>query len=352
LTEEDDRFSMKRPARLLVQLPGASKFSGMGRATDMSRSHFTTMVYAIAITLATSLAAQSARAQAAATKDKDKAAPPEDVKLTTKDGWEIHATYYAGKLKKNAVPFIMLHGWEGTRADYDGLAKYLQSLGHAAIVPDLRGHGQSNTRPGPKEVTVESPDDLTNNEVKGMVADVEACKKFLREKNNAGDVNIEMLTVVGADVTCITALQWSAYDWNVQNLPTYKQGKDVKMVVLLSPTQSFKGSSISPTLTQPAIKKELTIVIIVGREDSKSFADARKMNTQLENFRPEMKKDDVKNEDRSLFFFGLDTNLVGTDLLNEALKVKFGIANIVKLRLSDKKDDFAWIERRNPISGE
>jgi pimeloyl-ACP methyl ester carboxylesterase len=318
----------------------------------MSRSLFTATVYAITLTLATSLAAGRVHAQAAAAKDKDKPAPPEDVKFTTKDGWEIHATYYPGKLKKNAVPFIMLHGFGGSRADYDGLAKYLQSLGHAAIVPDLRGHGQSNTRPGPKGETVEEPEDLSNNEIKGFAADVEACKKFLREKNNAGELNIEMLTVIGADVSCITALQWSNYDWNVQNLPAYKQGKDVKMVVLLSPTQSFKGNSISPTMTQPAVKKELTIVMIVGREDSKSFADARKMNTQLENFRPEMKKDDVKNEDRSLFFFGLDTNLTGTDLLNEALKVKFGIANIVKLRLSDKKEDFAWSERKNPLSGE
>lgn len=320
----------------------------------MVRSLVAPLVYAAVFGIAASAIppalAQAPAAKAPATKDKP--IPPEDVKFTTKDGWEIHATYYPGKLKKNAVPFIMLHGWEGTRADYDGLAKHMQSLGHAVLVPDLRGHGQSNTRPGPKEATLENPDDLTNAEIKGIAADVEACKKFLREKNNAGELNIEMLTVIGADVTCITALQWSAYDWSVKNLVSYKQGEDVKMVVLLSPTQSFKGNSLNQTLTHPAVKKQLTLVLIVGRQDSKSFADARKINTQLENFRPEMKKNDVKNEDRSLFFFELDTNLVGTGLLNEALRVKNGLANIVKLRLSDRSEDFAWSERKDPRGGD
>jgi hypothetical protein len=316
----------------------------------MFRSLVAPTVYAIALGFVSGLTSSALQAQAPAAKDKP--ISPEDVKFTTKDGWDIHATYYPGKLKKQAVPLIMLHGWEGTRADYDGLAKYMQSLGHAVLCPDLRGHGQSNVRPGANAKPVEEPDDLTNNEIKSMVADIEGCKKFLREKNNAGDLNIEMLTVVGADFSCISALQWSALDWSVRNLPSYKQGEDVKLVVLLSPWQSFKGNSLNEALAHPAVKNRLNLVMIAGRGDSKGYAEAKKINTRLENFRPEMKKNDVKNEDRSLFFFELDTNLSGTGLLNEALKVKFGVANIVKLRLSNKQDEFAWAERKNPISGD
>lgn len=297
------------------------------------------------VTIQSPLAAQEAKAKP---KDKDKPIAPESIKLEAADGWSIHATYYAGKLKKQAVPFIMLHGWEGQRSDYDGLALYLQSLGHAVICPDLRGHGQSNTRPGAAGKTIDSPDDLTNGDIKATFHDVEACKRYLREKNNAGELNIELLTVVGAEYSCITALQWSAADWSVRNLPSYKQGEDVKMVVLLSPWQSYKGNTLNDAMTHPAVKNRLNMVLIVGRQDSKSFPDAKKLNTRLENFRPEMKKNDVKNEDRSVFFFELDTNLSGTKLLNEALKVKFGIANVVKLRLTDHQDDFAWMERKDP----
>ena len=311
----------------------------------MFKSLFVTTLCALFVGLAAALYPSTAFAQAA--KAKDKPTPPEDVKLDTKDGWTIHATYYAGKLKKKAVPFIMLHGWEGQRGDYDGLALYLQGLGHTVICPDLRGHGQSNVRPNEKEV--ESPDDLSNNEVKAIVADVEACKKFLREKNNEGECNIEMLTVIGSDFSCITAVQWAALDWSVRNLPSYKQGEDVKVLILLSPTSSFKGNSINEALTHPAVRNRLAIAQFVGRQDSKGYAEAKKLNTRLENFRPEMKKDDVKNEDRTLFLFELGTNLSGTKLLNEALNVKFGIANVVKFRLLDNEDALAWSERKSPL---
>lgn len=311
----------------------------------MSRSLFATTVCGVILALAVAALPSSARAQAA--KAKDKPIPPEDVKVETKDGWTIHATYYPGKLKKKAVPFIMLHAWEGQRGDYDGLALYLQGLGHAVLCPDLRGHGQSNIRPNEKEV--ESPDDLSNNEVKAMVADVEACKRFLRDKNNEGECNIEMLTVVGAEFSCITAMQWAALDWSVRNLPSYKQGEDVKVLILLSPMSAFKGNSINEALNHPAVKNRLAIAQFVGRQDSKGYAEAKKLNTRLENFRPEMKKDDVKNEDRTLFLFELGTNLSGTKLLNEALNVKFGVANVIKFRLLNNEDELAWSERKSPL---
>src|SRR5688572_14090904 len=106
----------------------------------MFRSLWAAISCALLAVSFTGLAPLSAAAQA--TKGKDKITPPEDVKFETDDGWTIHATYYAGKLKKNAVPFILLHGWEGQRGDYESLAKFLQSLGHAVLCPDLRGHGQ------------------------------------------------------------------------------------------------------------------------------------------------------------------------------------------------------------------
>ena len=68
---------------------------------------------------------------------------PEDLTLETKDGVSLRCTYYPGMAKKASIPIIMIHGWEGQRSEYDGLALALQSLGHTIIVPDLRGHGQS-----------------------------------------------------------------------------------------------------------------------------------------------------------------------------------------------------------------
>jgi hypothetical protein len=279
---------------------------------------------------------------------RDKPADPQNIKLDTKDGWSLQATYYAGKLKKQAVPYLLLHGWEGQRSDYDGLAKFFQAAGHSVLVPDLRGHGQSNSRPG-SDTTIEDPADLKPAEMQSIVWDIEACKKFLREKNNEGELNIEMLTIVAADFACIPAAAWAAYDWNAPTLPSYKQGQDVKALVFLSPWQSFKGLSLQKTLGHQVIKQHMNLMVIVGKDDGRSYPDAKKLNTTMENFRPKMKEKSVKNEERTLFFIELPTNLAGTKLLHNDLNVRFGIENFVKMRLLDHQDGLAWTERKNPL---
>src|SRR5262245_42903790 len=65
---------------------------------------------------------------------------PEDVALETKDGVSIKATYYPGTAKKESVPIIMIHGYEGQRGDYHALALYMQGLGKGSIVYDIRGN--------------------------------------------------------------------------------------------------------------------------------------------------------------------------------------------------------------------
>jgi len=308
-------------------------------------SHLSVLLAGLAIALAPALA--SAQAPKTKPKGKDAPAEPEEVKLETKDGWSIHATYFPGKLKKEAVPFILLHGWKGQRGDFDPLAKFLQAQGHAVIAPDLRGHGQSTTRPG-TEKEVEDPEDLRRPELEAMLYDIEACKKFLRQKNNEGELNIESLCVVGADFSCILAMQWSALDWSATILPSYKNGKDVQALVLFSPWQSFKGITMQKALQHPAIRTQLSVLIVAGLDDTRGHADAKKLNTSLEAFRPEMKKRDVEPADRSLVFMEPETNLSGTKLLNPGLKLPPVVGTFVKFRLVDKAVDFPWSERISP----
>src|SRR5262245_14025894 len=53
---------------------------------------------------------------------------------------------------KEVIPIILLHGYEGQGADLYPLALTLQKLGHAVLLPDLRGHGKSKIRaPNGKE---------------------------------------------------------------------------------------------------------------------------------------------------------------------------------------------------------
>ena len=165
---------------------------------------------------------------------------PEDVSLETKDGMTLKATFYPGsekeKKNKETVPIIMVHGLEGQRGDYHSLATKMQEYGYASLVPDLRGHGQSKTqkRHDGSTVTLEA-EKMNRVGLEDMFYDVLACKKFLMERNNAGELNIEQLCIVGAEFGSILAVRFAAYDWSLPDLPAYKQGKDVKALVLLSP---------------------------------------------------------------------------------------------------------------------
>ncbi len=145
-------------------------------------------------------------AQALADDDeKDKPLPPEDVALRTKDGVTIQATFYPSKLGKDAVPVILLHEENGVRGDFSSLALRLQRAGHAVIAPELRGHGESSKRRGERAMAPRPAD------MAAMVSqDVEAVKNFLIERNNASELNIEKLCVIGAEMGSVVATNFAA----------------------------------------------------------------------------------------------------------------------------------------------
>jgi pimeloyl-ACP methyl ester carboxylesterase len=298
-------------------------------------------------------------APAPAVKGKGKAAKlpdPEVVSLETKDGVSIKATYYPGTAKKEAVPVILIHGYGGQRHEYHAFALHLQSLGHAAIAPDLRGHGQSTTAKllDGSTATLDS-DKFNRKDLEAMVLDVEACKRFLMEKNNAGELNIELLTVVGADFGTILAVRWAAADWAVPDLPAYKQGKDVKALVLLSPMASFKAVTMREALTYPAVQKQLSIMLVAGSKDTKSAAEAKKIYDALQRHHPKLPDDpEERRKLQELYLVNPDTVLTGTKLLGDAvavrdLTVKEMISIFIDRRLVQRKQDFAWQNRESPL---
>jgi alpha-beta hydrolase superfamily lysophospholipase len=281
---------------------------------------------------------------------------PEDVTLETNDGVSIKATYYAGTAKKETVPVIMVHGFEGQRGEYHRLALYLQTLGHASIVPDLRGHGQSKikkTDGGPVTLDVEK---FTRRDLEDMVRDVEACKKFLLEKNNAGELNIEMLTVIGAEFGGIVAVRWAAADWAARDLPAYKQGRDVKGIVLLSPMASFKAVTMREALVFPPIQSQVSMMLVAGARDSKATAEAKKIYDSLQRHHPKLPDDaEERRRVQELYLIQPEANLSGTKLLADAvvergLTVKEIIGDVfIKRRLVDRKSDFPWQDRQSPL---
>jgi len=297
-------------------------------------------------------------AWAADEKEEDKIPVPEDIVLETKDGVALHCTYYGGFLEKNAVPFLMIHGWDGNRGEYDGLAKEMQKRGLASLTVDLRGHGDSVGFKDKGNTRVIDRTKFTGKDVESMLFDLEAAKKYLVDRNNEGKLNIDLLCVVGAKEGGMLALRWAVADWSVTELPTLRQGHDVKAVFLLTPVLAFKGVSAQQVLTHPALRESLSVFIACGKRDVKGLPDAKTLYTKLSQYRKEASGDaaDVqlildespKAKKRiEVFFDQDDTNLFGTKLVGvQGLKVFGWMLRFIKLEVIDRADEFKWEERR------
>ncbi len=172
--------------------------------------------------------------------------------------------------------------------------------------------------------------------------DMETLKSFLMRKNNEGELNIEKLCVVGAEMGASVALGWAKLDWSWPLLAGKKQGQDVKALVLLSPKLNFRGINAKAALDHPAVRSRLAMLIAVGGRDSRAATDANRLHAMLQRYHPEPPPEQVR-EQKDLFFGEFDTELQGTKMLGQQLKVEQWIASFIQLRLVNQ--NFPWRDR-------
>jgi len=254
-----------------------------------------------------------------------------DYRRNTATDVPIHLTYLPGTNGKESVPVVLLHMHKGDRHEMEGLGLYLQKEGFAVIMPDLRGHGQSTIvtgSPRPLDAATLTPPQFT-----AMIThDMEAVKRYIVARHNEGQLNVDKLCLIGAEMGAVVAVNWAAQDWSWTDLQGVKQSKDVRALVLLSPQRQFKNLAISQALSFPPIRDVLSFFLIVGAEDATGVAAARTIAQQLERSRPKP----TKIEEKTVFLQDTDlkTKLVGTKLLGEkSLGIESVIAEFLKLRV-------------------
>jgi pimeloyl-ACP methyl ester carboxylesterase len=281
--------------------------------------------------------------QALAQADAKKIPDPEDIDLTTTDGVQLKATYFKSIKGKEAVPVMMVHGFKGNRHDFDALAKKLQALGHAVIVPDLRGHGDSTTVQNFSKKL--AADKLLPPHFALMASkDLEAVKAFLVKRNNDGELNIDKLCVVGAEMGASVGLLWSALDWSWPMLTIGKQGQDVKAIVMISPKWSDHRIQVPEALSNDGIKRMVSIYIVMGADDPDAVKEAKRIFKTFEVTHPE--PDAASPEKKDLFYDETKkTRLQGTKLLNEpSMQLDQYIISFIDLRAVQAP--FPWKERK------
>jgi pimeloyl-ACP methyl ester carboxylesterase len=218
----------------------------------------------------------------------------------------------------------------------------------AVITVDLRGHGESKTAVSTNGSTAEL--DATRFQVADyqamVVQDMEAVRSFLVEQNDAGNLNLNKLCVVGSGMGANVALLWAARDWATPPLAVRKQGQDVKALVLLSPRWNYRGLILRDAMKFPPVQQRLSVFLAYGSADRIFARDGENLRKIFERNHPEPPPDQVQQR-KDFFVYDPDTMLQGTKLLNSrefAMGPK--IASFIEARLGSST--FPWVQRKRP----
>ena len=278
--------------------------------------------------------------------------------LVTRDLVSLAATFYPGAADKNTVPVILLHDHKGSRKDFKVLAPYLAKQGYAVLAPDLRGHGDSTSKLGVRSgrrqiIKLDAAKMRAGDFAQIAVDDMGALRRFLVVKNNAGELNLNKLVILGMEMGAAVAIDWAVYDWSFPDYPGLKQSKDVKALVLISPKRSYSGLQTTQSLSHGAIQSVLSIMIVVGKEDSKAFSDADRIHGKIDSIRreefPGLSPAETL-EKKTLWFFPAPTKLQNAKLLNaKPLNLPGSIHKFIDLRVGgDSSRATAWVEHATP----
>jgi pimeloyl-ACP methyl ester carboxylesterase len=259
------------------------------------------------------------------------AAPPEVATVVARDGLQLRLTYFPSTLRpgteeaKQVTPVLMLHDQKESRAVFNSLAQRLSAMGgskqkkgepaFAVLTADLRGHGESTKQSLPTGASVTIDASKLNKQVLGGMAtfDMEALRSFLIEKNDAGELNLNKLCIIGAGMGANVGVNWALQDWAAPPLAIGKQGQDIKALILISPTWSYNGLSFQAPMRFRPLKQNVAWLLIYGNQDRKLQKDIDRIEKQLERFHPTAAAGDPPS---GLQVVGVDSKLQGGTLLS------------------------------------
>ena len=283
--------------------------------------------------------------------------PAQDLQLQTKPQGglppvNLSCTWLPGMREKETVPVLLLHDWGSSKKGLLALAQHLQKeLGCAVLVPDLRGHGGSTSLVGGgKRLDAKQ---MTKNEIPLATEDIEACKRFLKERHNAGELNLEMLTVIACGDTTPLAATWALADWQWPPYNGIKQGQDVKLMILLSPVRKFETLSLlglikSPVFSDPRVDGITTVLFWDSNQDT-SEKEAKALETILvKGFGANPGSDDPERWAKIRYSLKVVNNGgYGERLVsgNKSALVKQEITSFIEQKLASRAEKYPWTDR-------
>jgi len=309
----------------------------------------------------------------------------QDVTFRTVDEVELKGVFYPGQgeMSGRKSPCVMLlhkYGSDRTKGNYDALAATLQAKGFSVLSFDFRGHGRSkelrsqstfwNTTMFPYNGAAGGRLGQTRIDVKSfrpayypwLINDLIAARRFLEEKNDAGELNVGQLFVIAERDAGNLALMWLACEHARPRVartmanpnPRDTAGSDVAGLVFLSTDKDPPGKSISYNLTGTArqlwygresvgetIRERQSMCFLVGAQDQTAVRSA---NWFYNDF---LAADKVDKKDQIAYLVPIkNTKLGGVELLGpKGLGTEEAILNYLAEILKRGRGNPTWIER-------
>jgi hypothetical protein len=281
-------------------------------------------------------------ASAQRAKKKKEPPKPEKIDLRTKDGVDLRAYYFGSTEGKAAIPVMLIHEWDGQIAPYGSLCLALQKAGCAVLAFDYRGHGGSLEYVDRSGQTNEfNRQTMSKRDIANIIQyDLEAGKRFLKQKNNDGELNLNALVVIGIREGSVLAAAWAQRDWKFPSVGSRKQGQDVKGLVMVSPERTLMGLTVEMALKDPRVAA-LPTLIVVG-QGSPEASDAERIYKRIGVMKRRIRGG---QDPEGLELLTVRERLGGPNLINQSSAVIPGIVKFIKEEIEITDTINPWIER-------
>jgi len=190
-----------------------------------------------------------------------KASGPTIVQYQATDGFNITGLLdlpSGSSIKKKVPLVIFLHSLGGSKIEWGTFPNSVKSLGFATLNIDLRGHGQSILDKRNKKKYWPN---FNKTDFSKYPSDVSLAINYLKE--NYPEINTGKIAIIGSDIGADTAI-----------LAGYRFNKNVKTLILLSPTTFYKGLDTRVPLVGYGVHP---VLIIVSQSDRFSYNDSTEL---------------------------------------------------------------------------
>ena len=175
---------------------------------------------------------------------------PETITFDSADGVQLGGTLYATS-KPNPPGLVLVHMLGSDRDSWRPFAVRAQRAGFMCLALDLRGHGDSTRRKGPR-LTYRSFD---HNDWLATLRDIDAAKRLLLDRG----VDPGNLALIGASIGANLVLHYGL------------DHTDIQAVVMISPGLDYKGVTTQSEIVEFNTRP---VLLMTSKDDSYSAASA------------------------------------------------------------------------------